>query len=104
MPEDRRATSVSFWQAMGYLTSLGWVMAIPIAGGVLLGRYLDGRLGTGSTWTLLLLMLGMAIAALEAYLAMRVALRRRNHHEPGGASGAGPRAGGRSDADATAPR
>jgi predicted F0F1-ATPase subunit len=79
MPEQRRAAAASFWQTMAYLTSLGWVMAVPIAGGVLLGRYLDDRLQSGSAWTLALLGAGIGLAGLEAYLAMRLALRRKNH-------------------------
>jgi len=65
---------------MGYLTSLGWMMAVPIGGGVLLGRLIDDRLHTGSIWTLALLGAGLGLAALEAYLAMRAALRRHDGH------------------------
>lgn len=64
---------------MVYLTSLGWLMALPIAAGVLLGRFLDNRLGTGDFWTLALLGAGISIAGVEAYLAIRRALQRQNH-------------------------
>jgi len=62
---------------MAYLTSLGWLLALPIAAGVLAGHYLDRRLGTGSRWTLALLGAGIALGALEAWLAARRFLRRR---------------------------
>jgi ATP synthase protein I len=39
-------------------TSLGWDLAVPIFGGVLLGYWLDRRLGTGHSLTLGLLVLG----------------------------------------------
>ena len=63
---------------MLYLTSLGWMMALPIACGVLLGRYLDTRWGTDHTWTLALLGLGIGMAALEVFVALsRVVAGRR---------------------------
>jgi putative F0F1-ATPase subunit (Ca2+/Mg2+ transporter) len=61
---------------MLYLTSLGWLMALPIGLSVLVGHYLDARLGSGSFWTLALLGVGIALAALEAFLAARRMLRR----------------------------
>jgi predicted F0F1-ATPase subunit len=64
---------------MVYLTSLGWLMALPIAISVLLGRYVDKRLGSGYVWTLTLFGIGLMLAALEAYLAMRAALQRKDH-------------------------
>jgi len=66
---------------MAYLTSLGWMMALPIAGGILLGRWADQHFGTGSGWTLGLLCLGLVIACLEVFLGMRAALRRQPKHE-----------------------
>lgn len=41
--------------------ALGWELAVPIFGGVLLGHYLDRWLDTGYTFTLGLLMLGVFI-------------------------------------------
>lgn len=54
-------------------------MALPIAAGVLLGRFLDNRLATKNFWTLTLLGVGVSIAGIEAYLAIRRALQRHNH-------------------------
>jgi predicted F0F1-ATPase subunit len=68
-----------FWATMASATSLGWVMALPIALGVLVGSHLDHRFGTRGFWTLGLLGAGIGIAALEAYLALRRALRTKNH-------------------------
>ena len=63
---------------MASLTSLGWGMALPIALGAFIGGYLDHRAGTAGRWTLPLLAVGIGIAALEAYLALRRALRAKN--------------------------
>ncbi len=67
-----------FWRAMLYLTSLGWMMALPIAGAVLLGHYLDTRLDTGHTWTLALLGLGIGVAVLEVFVALQRVLSGKN--------------------------
>jgi hypothetical protein len=64
---------------MVYLTSLGWLMALPIAISVLVGRYVDKRLGSGYGWTLTLFGVGLMLAALEVYVAMRAALQRKDH-------------------------
>jgi hypothetical protein len=63
---------------MVYLTSLGWLMAVPIAISVLVGRYVDKRLGSGYVWTLAGLGAGLMLAALEVYLAMRATLQRKH--------------------------
>lgn len=73
-PEGGRARDASFWRKAGYLTSLGWLIALPIAIGVLLGRFVDDRLGSGSYWTLILLGAGIGVAVIEVALAVRAAL------------------------------
>ncbi len=47
-------------EGLGVL-SIGWDLALPIVGGVLLGHFLDKWLGTGYTFTLGLLVLGVII-------------------------------------------
>lgn len=76
MPNARRGQQRAFWQAMVELTTLGWLIALPIAAGVLLGRYLDVRLGSGAVWTLALLGAGIGVAGLDVYLALRRVLTR----------------------------
>ncbi|HYM69001.1 MAG TPA: AtpZ/AtpI family protein [bacterium] len=76
MRDARRGHALGFWQAMVELTTLGWLIALPIAAGVLLGRYLDVRLGSGVAWTLALLGAGVAVAGLDVYLALRRVLIR----------------------------
>lgn len=68
---------MTFWQDVAYLTSIGWLIALPIAGGVVLGRFIDDRAGSGTFWTLALLGAGICAAAAEAYAAIQFALRRR---------------------------
>jgi len=66
---------------MAFLTSIGWLLAIPIAAGVLIGHYVDVWLQTGTRWTLALLGAGLVVGAMEAYLAARRALTRRKDED-----------------------
>jgi predicted F0F1-ATPase subunit len=64
---------------MAYLTSLGWLMALPIAMGVLLGQMVDDRFSSGYVWTLTLFGVGVVLAAVEVYLAMCRVLHKKDH-------------------------
>ncbi len=46
---------------------LGWNLVVPIVGGVLLGRYLDDMFDKEFTWTLSLLLMGVAVAFNNLY-------------------------------------
>ncbi|MDO9444691.1 MAG: AtpZ/AtpI family protein [Dehalococcoidia bacterium] len=68
------------------LVGLGASIAFWIVGGVLLGDYLDGRLGTRPILTLALLVLGLTIGLYDAYrrlkeVVARVEQRRRKGRE-----------------------
>ena len=49
------------WREALRALSLGWDLAVPIFGGVLLGHFLDRLLGTRPTFTIGLLVMGIAI-------------------------------------------
>lgn len=49
-----------FWAGLGLVGSLGWIVALPTAAGTLLGRHLDQRLGTAPSFTLSLMLIGLA--------------------------------------------
>ncbi len=74
----------NFWQLTAQATMLGWNLVVPIVGGVLLGRYLDDLFNKEFTWTLSLLLMGVAVAFNNLY-AMYVEhggakpLRKRPH-------------------------
>jgi ATP synthase protein I len=65
------------WREAVAAMSLGWDLAIPIFGGVLLGHFLDRWLGTGYVFTLGLLMLGIAVG----YYNVARFIRRMEAHE-----------------------
>jgi len=55
-----------------YIGTLGLVFVLPVVGGAYLGRWLD-TLATGYSlrWTLSLLLVGVAIGAMNVYLLIR---------------------------------
>jgi predicted F0F1-ATPase subunit len=55
-------SAVRFWKQVANMTSIGWNTVLPIAGGVLLGHYLDKRTGGEYMWTVGLLVGGIMIA------------------------------------------
>ncbi|MGC9399791.1 MAG: AtpZ/AtpI family protein [Anaerolineae bacterium] len=67
--DDKAAetSSSNFPQLLAEATTLAWNLVFPIVGGVLLGRYLDDRLGQDYTWTLSLLALGVMVAFSNLY-------------------------------------
>jgi ATP synthase protein I len=51
----------TFWRYAYLLGAGGWLFAIPVVGGAYLGKYLDGKFsGSGISWTLTFLILGIA--------------------------------------------
>ena len=55
-----------------YIGTLGLVFVLPLVGGAYLGRWLDS-LATGYSlrWTLSMLLLGVAVGAMNVYLLIR---------------------------------
>lgn len=60
-------SAVRFWKQVANMTSVGWSTALPIAGGVLLGHYLDKRTGSEFVWTVGLLVGGIMVAFYNLY-------------------------------------
>ena len=57
---------------VAHLGVLGLGFAVPIVAGAYLGRFLDERAGGYSMrWTLSLILVGVAIGAVNAYLSIR---------------------------------
>ena len=64
-------------EEMGVLT-IGWDLALPIVGGVLIGHAMDGRLETDFTFTLGFLVLGVIVAYYNLSRLIRI-LARKDH-------------------------
>jgi F0F1-type ATP synthase assembly protein I len=79
----------SFAQAMrkaGPYLNLGWTFAASLAAGVLGGRWLDGRFGTGPWLLLVGALAGMAVAFTAFF---RTVLPGKNNAGAGGREGNG---------------
>ncbi len=61
----------SLWAHVARVGSLGWMIALPIAGGALLGHAIDRWLGTGITWSLALLTVGLAAGGYALWSEVR---------------------------------
>lgn len=52
---------------MAYATSIGIAMVVSIFGSLFIGRYLDGKFGTGNKLTFLFLLIGIAAGFWNLY-------------------------------------
>jgi ATP synthase protein I len=50
-----------FWHYAQILGVGGWLFVIPVVAGAYLGKYLDGRVGGNISWTLTLIIIGIAV-------------------------------------------
>ncbi len=58
------------WQNLSMFGALGWLIVIPALLGVLLGRWLDTRFGTGITFSAAFIFLGVAYGGYLAWKRM----------------------------------
>lgn len=65
----RRSDSVWFW--LGMLGLIGWSVAIPTVIGVAIGLWLDRVAAAPFSWTLSLLVVGLAVGLLTAWFWVR---------------------------------
>ncbi len=63
----QRHVTRTVWFGLGMMGLIGWSVAIPTLIGALLGLWLDQRYPGGRSWTLALLVAGLAIGCLNAW-------------------------------------
>lgn len=63
----RRHVTRTVWFGLGVMGVIGWSVAIPTLLGAVLGLWLDQRFPGGRSWTLALLVAGLAIGCLNAW-------------------------------------
>jgi ATP synthase protein I len=63
----QRHVTRTVWFGLGMMGLIGWSVAIPTLIGALLGLWLDQRYPVGRSWTLALLVVGLAIGCLNAW-------------------------------------
>ena len=63
----RRHVTRTVWFGLGMMGLIGWSVAIPTLLGAVTGLWLDQRYPEGRSWTLALLVVGLAIGCLNAW-------------------------------------
>lgn len=67
----RKERRSNLWTMVARVGTVGWLVALPIVGGALLGHLIDRRFGTGVTWALALMMVGVAIGGYALWRLWR---------------------------------
>lgn len=65
------------WYYFGFVGTMGYTIALPIAGGAFVGSYLDTRLLTYPKGTLFFLLLGSIISIAGLYKTMKDILQKK---------------------------
>jgi len=67
----RKEGDRGFWQNLGLIGSVGWMIVLPAVGGGFLGRWIDGKTDSPISWALTLVVVGLAIGCLGAWQHIR---------------------------------
>jgi ATP synthase protein I len=67
---------LTFWQGLGLIGSVGWMVVLPTLIGAFLGRWIDSRAATGIFWTLSLLFAGLVAGCAGAWRNVAEGLHR----------------------------
>jgi ATP synthase protein I len=67
----RTGRHLTFWQGLGLVGAVGWMVSLPAVLGALVGRWLDARLASGIFWTLSLLVAGLALGCASGWRHVR---------------------------------
>jgi len=63
----RREAGESIWNWLGMMGLVGWSVALPTVIGVLIGRWLDKKYPSPFSWTLTLMLAGLALGCITAW-------------------------------------
>ena len=63
----RRHSTQGVWFGLGMMGLIGWSVVVPTLLGAALGIWLDNRHPGNHSWTLMLLVIGLAIGCLNAW-------------------------------------
>lgn len=72
----RREPRPTAWFGLGMFGLVGWSVAIPTLAGIALGLWLDRRFPGRASWTLTLLIIGVALGCLNAWYWVKQESRR----------------------------
>ncbi len=67
MARARGRSPRSAWLGLGMFGMVGWAIAVPTLAGVAMGLFIDARMPGEMSWTLALLLAGVAVGCLNAW-------------------------------------
>lgn len=67
----RTAGRPGWAHGFGLFGMVGWSVAVPTLLGIALGVYIDSRTKSGYSWTLMLMIAGLAVGAVNAWYWVR---------------------------------
>lgn len=76
--DSRRKGDRSVWFGLGMFGLVGWSVALPALIGVAIGLWIDSRWPSRFSWTLMLLVLGVALGCLNAWWWVQRESRERD--------------------------
>lgn len=77
MTQTNQSPKRKEWLRAFSLTALGWELAVPIFGGLLIGYKLDQLFSTRYLFTLILLLLGIAVGYYSLYKYIELEILRK---------------------------
>ncbi|MBE0413957.1 AtpZ/AtpI family protein [Yoonia sp.] len=63
----RKKHRQSAWYGLGMFGLVGWSVAVPIVAGTALGLWIDRRWPAETSWTLVFMLVGVALGCLNAW-------------------------------------
>ncbi|MBU2544637.1 AtpZ/AtpI family protein [Patescibacteria group bacterium] len=75
----RKVDSRGTWYYLGFIGEIGFTIALPIAGGALIGRYVDARWATYPKATLSLLFVGIVVSFFGFIRTVQSVIRREKN-------------------------
>ena len=67
----RRTENQSVWFGLGMFGVIGWSVAVPMVLGIAVGLWIDSRVDTERSWTLMLMVAGLGVGCLNAWTWIR---------------------------------
>lgn len=77
MVRRQKEGAPNFWRAVALAGMIGWTVVLPILGGVAAGLWIDSRLPSRFSWTLMLLVAGLGIGCVAAWHRIKQAQEDR---------------------------
>ena len=69
--QARRTGDRSVWFGLGMFGVIGWSIAVPMILGITLGLWVDAKVDSQRSWTLMLMVAGLGVGCLNAWTWVR---------------------------------